>query len=76
MLSCASNVILQKGGRWQIFFKDQKFVASLSPPRCLPIYAETVASVLAAQSSPSSTHSKSKRYDYRVLDFIDLEAES
>jgi hypothetical protein len=76
MLLCASNVIPQKGGRWRFFFKDLKFVASPSPPRCLPIYAETVASVLDAQSSPSSTHSKSKCYDYRVLDFIDLEAES
>ena len=76
MLLCASNVIPQKGGRWRHFFEDPKFVASPSPPRSLPIYAETVASVLAAQSSPSSTHSKSKRYDCRVLDFIDLEAES
>jgi hypothetical protein len=76
MLSCARNVIPQKGGRWRFFFKDLKFVASPSPPQCLPIYAKTVASVLAAQSSPSSNHSKSKRYDYRVLDFIDLEAKS
>jgi hypothetical protein len=75
MLSCASNAIPQKGGRWRLFFEDLKFVAS-PPPQCLPIYAETVASVLAAQSSSSSTHSKSKRYDRRVLDFIDFEAES
>jgi hypothetical protein len=48
MLSCASNVILQKDGRWRHFFEDLKFVASPSPPRSFPIYAETVASVLAA----------------------------
>jgi hypothetical protein len=76
MLSCASNVIPQKSRRWRPFFEDPKFVASPSPPRSLPIYAETVASVLAAQSFPSTTHSKFKRYDCRVLDFIDLEAES
>ena len=73
---CSSNVIPQCRRRWRPFFEDPNFVASPSPPRSLPIYAETMASVLAAQSSPSSTHSKSKRYDRRVLEFIDLEAES
>ena len=76
MLSCASNVIPHKGRGWRSFFEDPKFVASPSPPRSLLIYDETVVSVLAAQSSPSSTHKKSKRYDRRILDFIDLEAES
>ena len=76
MLSCANYVISQKGGRWRPFFEDPKFVASPSPPRSRHIYTDTVASVLAAQSSPSSSHSKFKRYDRRVLDFIDLEAES
>ena len=76
MLSCASNVIPHKGRRWRHFFEDPKFVTSPSPPRSLPIYDETVVSVLAAQSFPSSTHRKSKRYDRRILDFIDLEAES
>jgi hypothetical protein len=76
ILSCANNVIPQKDRRWRPFFEDPKFLASPSPPQSLPIYAETVASILATQSSPSSTHSKSKRYDRRVLDFIDLEAES
>ena len=65
-----------KGRRWRPFFEDPKFLASPSPPRSLPIYTETVASVFATQSFPSSTHSKSKRYDRRVLDFIDLEAKS
>ena len=76
MLSCASNVIPQCRRRWRPFFEDPSFVASPSPPRSLPIYAETMASVLAARSSPSSTHSKSKRYDPWVLEYIDLEAES
>ena len=58
------------------FFEDPDFVASPSPPRNLPIYAQTMASGLVAQSSPSSTHSKSKQYDRHILEFIDLEAES
>jgi hypothetical protein len=73
MLSCASNVIPHC---WQLFFENPNFVASSSPPRSLPIYAETMTSTFAAQFSPSSIHSKSKRCDHRVLGFIDLEAES
>jgi hypothetical protein len=75
-LSCASNVIPQYRRRWRHFFEDPSFLASPSPPWSLPIYAGTMASVLAARSSPSSTHTKSKRYDLRVLEYIDLEAES
>ena len=76
MFSCASNVTPQRHRRWRPFFEDPRFLASPSPPRNLPIYAETLASVLAAQSSPSSTYRKARHYDRRVLDFIDLEAES
>ena len=76
MLSCASNVISQRRRCRRSFFEDPKFVASPSPPRSLPIYAETMAFVLAAQFFRSSTQSKSKRYDCRVLNFINLEAES
>ena len=74
MLSCARNVIPQWRRRWRPFFEDPSFIASPSPPRSLPIYDKTIVYVLAAQSSPSSTHSKSKRYDRRVLEFVDLEA--
>jgi hypothetical protein len=74
MLSYASNVIPQCRRRCRPFFEDPRFFASPSPPRCLPIYAETMASVLAAQPSPSM-HKKTKHYDRRVLDFIELEAE-
>ena len=76
MLLCASDVIPQCRRRWRFFCEDPNFVASPSPLRSLPIYAKTMTSVLAAQSSPSSIHNKSKRYDRRVLEFINLEAES
>ena len=56
------------------FFVDPRFVASLSPPHNLLIYAETMASVLAAQSPHPSTHSKARRYDRWILDLIGLEA--
>ena len=76
MLSCASNVIPSKGRHWRLFFEDPKFVASPSPPQSLLMYAEIVVFDIAAQSSPSSTYSIYKRYDRRVLEFIDLELES
>ena len=53
MLSCASNVIIQKNRRWRSFFDDSKFVATPSPSWSLHIYAETADFGLAAQSSPS-----------------------
>ena len=76
MLSCASNLISQWRQRWQHFFEDPWFIASLSPPQSLPIYTVIMASARTAKSSLSSTHSKARHYDRWVLDFIDLEAES
>jgi hypothetical protein len=76
MLLCASNVTPPWYRSWQHFFEDPKFEATPSPPRSLPIYAETMASVLVAQSSPSYTHSKFKRYDRQVWGFINSEVES
>jgi hypothetical protein len=57
------------------FFRIQVLLASPSTLRGLPIYAKTMDYVLDAQYSPS-THKKTRRYDWQVFDFIELEAQS
>ena len=40
------------------------------------VYAKNMASILGAQTFLSSTHRKVRHYTWRVLDFIELEAEA
>ena len=75
MWSCSSNVIPQCRWCWWAFFEDPRFSSSPSPPQRLPIYAENMVSFLVVQPSPSM-HRNTKHYDWRVLDFRDLEADS
>ena len=58
------------------FFKDPRFLASPSLPRSLLIYVESMAYVLVAQFSPSSTHRRDGHYDRQILDFIESEVDN
>lgn len=75
MLSCGNNLIPQWHWHWWHIFEDPK-LASPSPPRSLPVYVETMAFVLVAQSCPFPTHKKTIRSAQWILDFRESEAES
>jgi hypothetical protein len=59
------------------FFQHQNFFRSPTvSPRGLPVYAEELATAFANESSDSSSYctSRFKRYDGRVVKYLDLSA--
>ena len=74
MWSFSSNVISQSRQCWRSFFEDPRFLSSPSPPQGLPIYVENM--VFFATQPSLLVLWNTKYYDQRVVDFIELEADS